>query len=116
MKRTLLVLILIVFSHFLVGQALILEEGDSGFDIGASVSTSKSASKLYMGGGYTFNGKLHVGVDIGILNLKEEDLVLQTVNTELSYLILRQNEYTMPLSLSIDGNFEYGSALYLVDP
>jgi hypothetical protein len=94
------------------GPTLILDDGSSGFDIGVGFSTSKSSSKLYLGGGYIHNGRLNVGLDIGVLNLKEQDVIFTSINSKIGYFILRQNKYTMPLNLSVKGNFEYGSTLY----
>lgn len=85
MKRTLLILLLALPFHLLAGQALVLEDGRSGFDISTRFSTSKSSSKLYFGGGYIFNGRLNAGLDIGVLNLKEHDAVFTSVNSKIGY-------------------------------
>jgi hypothetical protein len=88
------------------GQALLLEKGQSGTNIGIGVNGISNATSVYFDVGYSPNGKLNIGIGLGKssfdkINNYGEFFIIPYIE----YYFIKQDK-NIPLSVSIDASYQ----------
>lgn len=100
MKRILLITIAMFVFFFADAQSYYLNESNSGFNLGASFSDQKESSYFSISPGYTFEGRAHIDLSIGLGNLKSYNQKSTSISPSISYSILKQGIDNIPISLT----------------
>ncbi len=88
------------------GQALLLEKGHSGTNIGIGVNGISNATRVYFDAGYSPNGKLNIGIGFGKssfdkINNYGEFFIIPYIE----YYFIKQDR-NIPLSVSIGASYQ----------
>lgn len=89
------------------GQNYLMDDATSSFHAGVQISYNSFENYYALLPGYTFNGRLTLGFDIG----KTQDVVNKLNSTvfrpSISYLLLKQNNENQPISVDLNVGYQY---------
>ena len=108
MKTTFILLLLVVTGEPL-SQNYLYEKGASGFHIAGQLGASSGSTLLGIRLGYTFNGIVTLGMVLGSEHLSEIDINSSAIRPYIDYLVLKQGENDVPVSLNMGGHYQYNS-------
>jgi len=101
-------LILMTFTQLeAVSQNYIFYGSNSGLHAAAQLATSQFDDIGAVQAGYTFNGRLTFGVDLGKSNDRLNRVNSNIIRPYVSYLITKQSEGDLPISISTDLGYQY---------
>ena len=108
-RLTLFVGILISMLSFesATAQNYLMLNEDSGFHGSAQLTRGNFESTLAIQPGYTWNGRLTAGIDLGKGTDKIRNLSLNIVRPNLNYLIVKQMENSSPVSINLEIAYQY---------
>ncbi len=103
---------ILIVSFFIVvscticnSQNYLMSSDQTGFHGSALLSTGTFEDALALSPGYTIDGRLTAGVDFGKAKDKINKLNSTVFRTHVSYLILKQNEENMPVSINLKAGY-----------
>lgn len=105
--KSLLTIALVLFSISLFSQNILFDQGQSGFHASAQFTSHDGSTLFGLAPGYTSNGKLTFGILIGTES--NDDINSTVVKPFLSYLLVKQGENDMPISVSADIGYQYNT-------
>jgi len=106
-KNYLFVVLLILFQYNSKGQNYLMQDQHSSFHTGVQISYNSFENYYAVLPGYTFNGRLTLGFDLG----KTKDFVNKINSTvfrpNASFLILKQGIKGPPISFDVNVAYQY---------
>ncbi|MDZ4707719.1 MAG: hypothetical protein SH818_04885 [Saprospiraceae bacterium] len=106
-------ILIIVLSSFIYGsihsQNYLFEPNSSGFHLAGQLGTSSASTILGLGAGYTFNGKLTLGLVAGSENISDLDLNSTAIRPYIDLLAIKQGESDSPVSLNLGIHYQHNS-------
>jgi|GEM_PF-2757778 len=110
MNYTKLIITVLVASFCLCkasAQNYIFLDSDSGLHGAAHIATSQFDNVGILQAGYTFNGRLTLGTDLGQGNDRLNRVSSTIVRPYASYLVTKQSEEQMPILISTTVAYQY---------
>jgi len=115
MKSTLLTLVLLSISLYASAQNYLFEKGYSGFHIAGQWARVDGSGILGITLGNTWDGRLTLSVDGGrerakrfdISSYSVKDITSYSVKPSVNYMVLKQSQGGMPLSLGLGASYQY---------
>jgi hypothetical protein len=108
MKKSFIFILLTFTGCNVFAQNYLFEPNSSGFHIAGQVSTSSTSTILGIRPGYTFNGKITIGLVVGSENITDLNLNSTAIRPYLDFLALKQDR-DIPLSLNLGVHYQYNS-------
>lgn len=105
--KTLFTSALTILTISLYSQNILFDQGQSGFHASAQFTSHEGSTLFGVAPGYTSNGKLTFGITIGTES--NDDLNSTVIKPFLSYLLVKQGENDMPISVSGDAGYQYNT-------
>ena len=93
------------FSH-MYGQAVLLERGQSGTNLGAGFQTGRSYSGFQTGIGYTPNGITNIGTYVAYNSINDTDFSELTINPFIEVLVVKKDKQN-PINVGLSFNYNY---------
>src|SRR5690606_17327625 len=81
----------------------------SGFSLTGQISSYESSTLLGIGGGYTSEGKITIGINLGIEESREYNLTSTLARPYLSFRVVRQGENNSPLNISMGIAYQHNT-------
>lgn len=103
-----IVIVLIVsFANTAKAQNFLIPNDHSRFHAGAQLTTSTFENIVALLPGYTYDGKLTLGVDIGKGNDKLNFLKSTIIRPHIGYLLIKQDGDKFPVSINVEAAYQY---------
>lgn len=107
--KTTIILLSIVFTGKLISQNYLYNKGSSGFHIAGQLGASSGSILLGIRPGYTFGGIVTLGMVLGSEHLSDVDINSTAIRPYIDYLVLKQGENDVPVSLNLWVHYQYNS-------
>ena len=101
--------ILLLASLNLLSQNYLFDTNSSGFSVGGQLTSNNGSTLIAAIPSYTSNGKLTFGFGIGYESNDDLDLNSTAIKPSISYLVLKQGENNNPVSVGLNGSFQYNT-------
>ncbi|MFT4533955.1 MAG: hypothetical protein ACJA1A_003031 [Saprospiraceae bacterium] len=88
-------------------QNYLIQNDSSGFHGSVQLTSGNFENILAIQPGYTWNGRLTAGIDLGKGTDKIRNLTLNIVRPNLNYLIIKQSESISPVSINLEVAYQY---------
>ena len=88
-------------------QNYLIQSGSSSFHGSVQLTSGNFENTLAIQPGYTYNGRLTAGIDLGKGTDKIRNLTLNIVRPNLNYLIIKQSEDISPVSINLEIAYQY---------
>ena len=88
-------------------QNYLIQNDSSGFHGSVQLTSGTFENILAIQPGYTWNGRLTAGIDLGKGTDKIRNLTLNIVRPNLNYLIIKQSENISPVSINLEVAYQY---------
>ncbi len=88
-------------------QNYVMDHDESGFHGSVQLTRGNFESLLAIQPGYTWNGVLTAGIDLGKGTDKIRSLSLNIVRPNVRYLIVKQKSEGIPLSINLEAAYQY---------
>ena len=95
----------VAYSSF--AQNYVMDHGESGFHGSVQLTRGNFESLLAIQPGYTWNGVLTAGIDFGKGTDKIVNLSLNIVRPNVNYLIVKQKNEGLPVSINLEAAYQY---------
>lgn len=109
MKTILLIILIGLIQLNLYSQNYLFDSNSSGFHFAGLLGTSKGSTLLGFRPGYTFNGKLTLGLVVGSENITDLDLNSTAIRPYIDFLAFKQGENEVPISLNLGIHYQHNS-------
>lgn len=90
-------------------QGYYYELGQNGFTMGGSISSNNGSTLFGVIPSYTFNGKLSMGLGLGISDSNDFGSSSTFVGPFINYLVVKQGEKDIPLNVGLGGGFQHST-------
>lgn len=108
MTKTFLMTAVVTFCITLgFGQVTVTDLGQNAFYLGPQFVSADESSIVGVSAGYISNGKLDLGISLGLEELNEYDISSTAVRPYIGYLVVKQGENDMPVNVRIGGAYQY---------
>lgn len=109
MKTILFIFLIGLFQGNLISQNYLFDSNSSGFHIAGLLGASTESTLLGIRPGYTFDGKLTLGLVVGSENISDLDLNSTAIRPYIDFLALKQGENDVPISLNLGIHYQHNS-------
>ncbi|GAA5225251.1 hypothetical protein GCM10025777_58820 [Membranihabitans marinus] len=86
-------------------QGYFYDLGQNGFTMGANISSNNGTTLFGVEPSYTLNGKLSMGLGLGISDSNDFGSSSTFVGPFINYLVVKQGEKDIPLNVGLGGSF-----------
>lgn len=100
-------LLLLVITSQSFAQNYTMERENSGFHGSVQLRSGNFENSLAIQPGYTWNGVFTAGIDFGKGTDKIRKLSLNIVRPNLNFLIIKQNDEGIPVSINLEAAYQY---------
>lgn len=100
--------VLFVFINKLTSQNYLFNENESGFHVFGQFTSNEGSSLIGISPGYTFNGKLTMGLTLGFEEDNESDFSSNAIRPYIDYLVLKQDNNN-PVSINLYGAYQHNN-------
>ena len=100
------ILMIFLFPTLLFSQNYLMDEGEQGLHSSVQISYNSFENYYALQPGYTFDGKLTIGFDIGQNVDRVNKLNSTVLRPNVSYLILKQSD-ELPFSVDLNAAYQY---------
>ena len=107
MKNNLILLILFLSSS-LLSQNILFENNSSGFHLAGQISSNNGSTLIGISPGFTSNGKLTIGVTLGLEENDNLEGSSTAIKPYLSYLVMKQGNDN-PISVALNASFQHNT-------
>jgi len=107
--KTTIILLFIVFTGELISQNYLYDKESSGFHIAGQLGASSGITLVGIRPGYTFGGIVTLGMVLGSEHISNVDINSTAIRPYIDYLVLKQGENDVPVSLKMGGHYQYNS-------
>ncbi|MFZ1561200.1 MAG: hypothetical protein WAT37_14810 [Saprospiraceae bacterium] len=109
MKILFISLVLYMCSIEIYSQSIFFKESESGFHISGQFASADGATILGILPGYTSKGKLTFGLGLVLEKNTGLDINIAGVRSFISYLAIKQNDNSSPVSVNLGAAWLYNS-------
>jgi len=109
MKTILFIILIGITQANLISQNYLFDSNSSGFHFAGQLGTSSGSTLLGFRPGYTFNGKLTLGLVVGSENISDLDLNSTAIRPYIDFLAIKQGENDAPISLNLGIHYQHNS-------
>ena len=109
MKTILIIVFLGLTQINLISQNYLFGSKSSGLHIAGLLGSSRGSTILGIRPGYTFTGKLTMGLVVGSENISDLDLNTTVIRPYIDFLALKQGENDVPISLNLGIHYQHNS-------